>query len=278
MSSDPPAPTAQESTRDMMAAYREGLPSMMPVVNAQILPNELAQLEASKQVSPAYAALQAQIYDTVGRQLNKTGTDIANQNQMNSAQNDLAVSRSVGGDLLKQSVANQQIADPEWYKNRALLGDNLSKLLSDGGSLKEGEMSAIERGLNRSNAGTGNNINPSATSVATGALNYGRAATDKFHQAISLATQALPSLRSGMDANLIATGKTGTPNSGDSKFTGVKDNMGGQVNSYGNNLLGQIGSVQNTAMNVNAQRRSGLEKNLGFATDMMSSVGSMMKL
>lgn len=277
MSSDPPAPTAQESTAAMLEAYRTGLPGLMATVNSQMLPNELAQLASAQAVSPAYSKLQADIYDTVGRQLNKTGTDIANQNQMNSAQNDLRVAQTVGGDLLKQSVENQRIADPEWYKNRALLGDSLSSMLGAGGNLTEGEMAQIERGNNRMNYNSGNSLGNSASIAARGAMQFGNASTNKFMQGLQMATQALPTLKSGMDANLIATGKLGTPNSGDSKFTGAKQSAGEGVQSYANNLLGQIGSVQNSAINANAQRRSGLDKSLGFATDMIGSVGSFFK-
>lgn len=274
MSGDPPAQSAQESTAAMLEAYRTGLPGLMATVNSEMLPNELAQLAAAQSVSPAYSKLQADIYDTVGRQLNKTGTDIANQNQMNSAQNDLAVSKAVGGDLLKQSVENQRIADPEYYKNRALLGDNLASMLSAGGNLTEGEMAQIERGNNRMNYNSGNSLGGSASIAAKGAMQFGNASTNKFMQGLQMATQALPTLRSGMDANLIATGKTGSPNSGDSKFTGAKQSAGEGVQSYANNLLSQTGENQRTGMNINAQRRSGFEKSLGFATDMLGSAGS----
>lgn len=276
MSSDAPAPSTQESTASMIEAYRAGLPGLMKVTNSQIGPNELAQLQSAMETSPAYSKLQADIYDTVGRQMNKTGTDIANQNQLNSAQNDLAVMRSVGGDLLKQSVEMNKIVDPEYYTNRALLSGRLAESLNAGANLTEGEMAQIERGLNRSNAGSGNNNNNSATNVAAGASTFGRAGVDKINNAIQMATNALPALRSGLDANLISTGKISAPNAGDNKFIGARQGAGDQVSSYGNNLLGQIGDTQRTGMNINAQRRSGLEKSLGFATDMIGSIGSFM--
>jgi hypothetical protein len=194
---------------------------------------------------------------------------------MNSAQNDLAVSRAVGGDLLKQSVLNQQIADPEWYGTRALLGKNLGDMLNAGAGLTEGEMAQIERGVNRTNFNGGNTNNPSASIAARGAMTFGNAGTNKFLSGIQAATNALPALRSGMDANLIATGKTGTTNTGDSKFLGAKQSAGEGIQSYSNNLLNQAGENQRTAMNINANRRSGLEKNLGFATDMLSSGSSL---
>lgn len=277
MSSDAPAPTAQESTASMIEAYRAGLPGLMQVTNSQIGPNELAQLQSAMETSPAYSKLQADIYDTVGRQLNKTGTDIANQNQLNSAQNDLAVMRSVGGDLLNQSVEMNKIVDPEYYTNRALLGGRLAESLNAGANLTEGEMAQIERGLNRSNAGSGNNNNNSATNVAAGASTFGRAGVDKINNAIQMATNALPALRSGLDANLISTGKVSAPNAGDSKFLGAKTGAGDQVSSYGNNLLGQIGDTQRTSINADSQRRTGLEKSLGFATNMLGSASSFFK-
>ena len=277
MGSDAPAPSTAESTASMIEAYRTGLPGLMNTVNSQISGNELAQLKSAMETSPAYSKLQADIYDTVGRRLSQTGSDIAGQQQLSSAQNDLNTMRTTGRDLLNQSVDMARIADPEYYANRALLGGRLTEALNAGPNLSEGEMSQIERGINRSNAGSGNNNNASATNVAAGAATYGRAGVDKINNAIQMATNALPSLRSGLDANLISTGKISTPNAGDNKFIGARQGAGDQVSSYGNNLLGQIGDTQRTAMNIDSNRRTGLEKSLGFATNMLGSAGSFFK-
>lgn len=263
MSGDRPAPSTQESTAQMIEAYRQGLPGLMEVSNAQIRPNELAQLASQQATSPGYAKLQGDIYDTEGRRLNKIGNEIAGANQQATAQNDLNTINTVGKDLVGASLDAAKIADPEYYKNRELFGNSLATLLSAGGDLTGGELAALERGVNRSNASTGTSFIPSATTVASNAMAFGDASRNKLMQGLQLATGALPTLRSGMDTNLISTGKSSS-NSGDNKFLGTQVGAGQQVSGYGNNLLGNIGQIKQQENDINASRRSGFEKTLGF--------------
>ena len=104
MGSDAPAPTVQETTGQMLQAYEKNLPGFMKSVNSQILPNELAQLASSQATSPAYAALQAQILDTSGRDLNRIGNEIQRENQRYSVGTDLDTLNNGGMELVSRSV------------------------------------------------------------------------------------------------------------------------------------------------------------------------------
>ena len=134
MKGDSYAPSTQESTAAQIQAMTQNLPALMQVTNAQFTPNELAQLEAARAVTPGYAKLQADTYDTEGRRLNEIGNEIARINQIASAQNDLATMQTAGLDLVKEQDKLARSLDPEYYNVREGLGGRLKELLASGAS------------------------------------------------------------------------------------------------------------------------------------------------
>lgn len=164
MGKDPPAPTPQESTAAMIQAYTQGLPGLMSVYNKQLAPNEQAQLEASRQVSPGYAALQNEIYKLYGPDAARTTLDIA------------------------------KIQDPEYYKVREQAANKLINLINN--PVSETERAEIERYVNRGNVATGNSVNPSATNTITNAMYFGDKARQNLSQALDQAINATPLLNS----------------------------------------------------------------------------------
>jgi hypothetical protein len=268
---------SQESTASALDAYTKGLPGLMEATQKQFTPNELAQLEAAKAVSPGYAKLQTQLYDTAGRDLNRIGTDIAADNQLATAKGDLRTIQSTGKDLVSAYNEAAAIADPEYYKNRAGLGNRISELLSAGSNLTEGEMAQLERGVNRAQTESGNAFNPSPSAIAAGAMTFGQAGQEKFRNAINQATNALPALKSGVDPFAMATGKTSGANTGNAQFVGAKQGAGDQVIGMGNNLLTQANANQRNADSLNANRQSGLQKAAGITSSLTGSLANMFK-
>lgn len=259
----------------MLQALTQNLPGLMQVVNSQVAPAAQAQLAADQSVSPGYANLQAQIYDTAGRAINNTGNQIQDANALAAANRDLTTLTTSGVPLMQAVNAAQQVADPEYYANRAKLGAGIGALLDAGASLTPGEMSQIERGNARTQTASGTLNSPSATAIAANALTYGKAGSDKFNNALQMATQALPALKSGFDAYQITTGKSGTPNTGDAKFMGAQTGTGSNtVNAQASGLLSQVGENQRNAQNINANRRTGWDQTLGALSGITKLAGS----
>lgn len=276
MGGDPHPQSTQESTDSMMKAYASNLPGLMQAVNGQLTPTAQAQYQADAAVSPAYAQLQKQIYDTTGRQMNDIGNQIADVNAKAAATRDLNTLDSTGKQLAASSLEAQKVLDPEYYANRAKMGANLGQLLDSGANLTPGEMSQIERGLAQQSNLTGGATSPSQSNVVANAMVYGKAGTDRFTQALQLATQALPALKSGDSAYMMTTGKSATPNSGDAKFQGAQNGTGSQlVNSQGNTLLNNIGNVETNRANIEANRRTDWDRTLGAINGVTSSIGNI---
>lgn len=261
MGADAPAPTAQETTAEMMQAMQQFLPGTMTAVNAQILPNELAQLAASQAVSPAYAELQAQLYGGPGRELNRIGNEIARENALAAAGTDAAVLAGPGMDLIRQANVAQREIDPEYYATRAAASQGIGDMFK---TMSGGEEEAINRYLNRQNLSRGTLNVPSMSQVVQNAQTFGNAARDRLGQAIQLATGALPNFRSGVDVFQQATGKPSFANTGNQQFMGARQEAGQQSSQFANNFMGQIGENQRTAMNINANSRDMFDRAAPF--------------
>lgn len=272
---DPPAPTANESTAAMLQAYSEHLPELSRVTAEQLLPFAQAQQHANAVINPQQLALQTQLYQQFGPQLNEIGNQIARQNAVAQAGTDLAVLQGPGNELIKQGLAAQQLVDPEFFRTRALASDKTAELLNSVnlGGLSGGERAEIERSTARDNAARGIEA-PTATSTVSNAMNFGNALNNKravLANAINTATSFLPASKTGIDPFQVATGRSGTANTGENKFTGTND-VGGAGTQLANNVLGQIGSFQNTAMGINANRRDSLDR---FGQVMDSTLGNI---
>ena len=254
---DGPQQTGGESTDAMLAAYTKGLPGLMQVTNEQILPNELAQLASAQATSPQLAALQAQIYGTSGRELNRIGNSIADENAMSAAQRDANIMSGPGAALIEAANQAQRKIDPEYYKLREQSAAGISQMFNP---MTGGETESITRSLNRQNVNNGNFNVPSMTNVVGNAQTFGNASRDRLGQAIGMATGAMPGMRSGVDVFQQATGKPSFANTGNQVFQGVQQGQGQQAMGMANGFLGQAGENQRLSQNLNANRRDSLDR------------------
>lgn len=254
---DPQPYTVGETSSEVLQSMIRYLPDMMKVYNSQILPNEQAQLAAAQATSPAMAALQAQIYGTSGRELNRIGNLIADENAQSQATRDLNVTRGVGRELVQENIANNKLADPEWYNTRALAANGLADMFKP---ISDGEIEAIRRGQLSEGVNRGNDKVNTGTQTITNAMQYGGAARDRLSQALSQATQALPTFKSGVDTNLLATGRPSMANTGDARFVGANQQTGNQAmgasTGIGNNMFQAAGQFNQ----LQSQRRDSLDR------------------
>lgn len=281
MSGDPPAPATTESTREMLKAYSEFLPDMLKVTAQGIGPYEQALLKSQQEVALPKAQLQAEIYRQLGPLLNKTGIDINKANAQGQAESDLNVIKGTGRELVKEGQETQKLLDPEFYKLREQAGGRMGELLSSidlSGQLSGGEREELKRAQAQEFNRRGINNSPSNLAALEGAMTFGQAGYarktaegNRLQNALTVANQALPAMRSGQDAFQIATGRSSMPNSGDSKFTGVGE-VGQQSGQMSQGLLGATSNLIQQQNDINANRRDSLDR----ANQTLGGIGSLL--
>jgi len=274
MSGDPPAPSAQETTDQALRAMTSNLPALMKAINLQMAPNELAQLEASRLVSPGYAALQQQLADTFGVSMNDTQNRIAATNAKADAARDLSTLNEYGVPLAQASLNAARVADPEYYKTREALGNRFLELLTAGPNLTGGEMAQIERGNRAMDANTGNTTSGSISNTAANLATFGEAGSNKLNNAIQLINAGLPGLKSGVDTNLVTTGKQGTVQNM-LPTLGARQSAGEQSAAFGSQLLGEANQNARQTNSINANRRSGWDRTMGAVGGISGAMGNM---
>ncbi len=265
MGGDAPAPTTQETTAQMLQAYTQYLPGLMSTTNAQVLPTAQAQFDVNKQLAPQFAQLQSDLYSQYGSDLNRIGADILKQNQLAQAQADTAVLQGPGAEAVRQGLALQREADPEYFATRTAAADKIARLLEsiDLTGLSGSERAEVSRGLAQQQEKRGLSTAPSQIATIEAAGQFGSALQNKRNalgQALDTATNFLGQSRTGIDAFQVATGKPSMPNPGGQQFQGIDKTMGNQAYNTAGNFLNQIGQSQQTQMNINADRRDSLDR------------------
>ncbi len=284
---DPAAPTAQESTASVIGAEATNLPRLLQAYGNNVLPYEQSIQNASNVVSPQQQALQAQLYAQYAPILNAVGQRINSSNARSQSQSDLDILRSTGQQVTEADLEAQRRADPEYYHQRELLSAGLDNLMKSYGSdptaLSGGELSGVERSLNRDNLQQGNSGVGSSLGIIQNAQRYGGAANAKRQAYAGVLGQVgglLQPLKSGIDASQLTLGRPSMAQFGANQMTqaGQGSTFGNNVSGIGNNLLNQIGQFQTTATDVNAQRRSGLDVGLGAWQGITSGLGNLSKM
>lgn len=270
MGGDPQAPSSGETTAAMLEAYTKYFPELMKINAENILPTELAKVEAAKQTTPAYNQLQATAYDAYGPLMADTANRIAASQAKSSAQSDLDILKGTGRELVTAGVDAQRAADPEYYQIRSRVGTGLGQLMDSidlSGAPSGGETEQMNRALAQEGSRRGTLNTPSMTEALGNALTFGTAQRQRENEAkgqlgaaIGLGTGFLPAAQSGVDAFKVATGKTSMPNAGDSKFQGVNQGIGADTFGAGNSFMNNLTGIKQSEMDVNSRRRDALDR------------------
>lgn len=285
MGGDPQAPTSNETTSAMLQAYTEYFPDLLKINAENILPTELAKLEASRKTLPEYNALQQAAYDAYGPLMADTANRIADTQAKAQAQTDLDILRGAGRDVVLAGTEAQRLADPEYYETRGRVSGGLGRLFDSidlTGAPSSGEVEQMNRALAQENTRRGTRNAPSMSEALGNALTFGTAQRQRENEAkgqlgaaIGLGTGFLPASQSGVDAFKVATGKTSMPNAGDSKFQGVNQQIGSETFGAGNNFFNNLSSIKQTEMDVNSRRRDSLDRFNETFGSVMSGIGSL---
>lgn len=278
MPGDAPAPTTQESTRDMLASLVAYMPDLTKAYTTALPALEQSSIDTKKQVSPQEAQLSLDLYKQFAPQANELGQQIYKSNQMAQAGTDAEIMAGPGKLLGANALEAAKVVDPEYYKTRAATADSYTKLLGslDPTRLSEGELAAAERGANRMNFGAGLMGSTSRQAGLRNALMFDDRLTAKkgmLTQALGNAPGVAQSTKSGMDPYMMATGKTSYPQLGANALTGTTpSNFGQSAGALTGGLLGEIGQSSRNNANIESQRRDSLDR---FNETFSSVVGSL---
>ena len=257
---DSPAPTAQESTASTIQALASNLPALMQAYSKEVGPTAQAQYNSQAQTSPEYAQLMSQLYKQYAPDLAKTGSEIDNSTRLASAKTDADILKGSGADLARTYSGIDRELNPEYYKTRELESSKLGELL---GSINLNDSNPeAERLINQENARSGNTGNTSATNTVSNALDFGNAKlarTQTLSNAIGQATNFLqPSSNAQFNPATTILNRP-TSNTGTSQFTGITP-QSNTAYSAGEGLLNNVAGFQNTAANINANRRDVVDR------------------
>jgi len=236
---------AENQAAALTRSLIQNLPSLANLFNAQIGPNELAQLRSSQATSPEYAQLQR---------------DIFRQNALAEAGTTRDVLAGPGSDIVRQADLLAREVDPEFYRTRSATSGAINDLLQPG--LTGGEREEIQRSLNQQNNAAGTLTIPTNLSTVANAATFGRAARDRLSQAVSQATSFLPTSRTGVDVLQQATRQ---PSQISGAFSNARPGAGEQAGGLLNTLSGGTGSLTGAATSAEAQKYLGrLQVPTGF--------------
>lgn len=257
---DPPAPNATESTGDVLSAYINYLPALMSTTSAQILPSSQAELDASKVISPQENQLMLELYQKFAPQLAKTGSEIDAATRAATATADVNILGNQGAQLANIYKQIDKSLNPEYYQVREQSAKSLGDLLA-ANDLSRPNIEA-ERLVNQENIRSGNATTPSATNTVANAIqfgNEGQKRANNLSNAISTATGFLqPSSNAQFNPATAILNKP-TSSTGTSQFAGVTP-ASKTATETGGNLLNNITGLQQSAMDINANRRDILDR------------------
>lgn len=270
-------------TADSVKAITDLLPAYSKAVSGQVIPEEMAKLEAARATSGGYNQLQLDLLKQYGPQFSKANSDIALQEASLAAQRDKSVLEGPGQELINQLMAAQKTIDPEFFASRAATSDSINKLLASidpTGALTGSERSEVERSLGQEGNRRGIANAPSSLATVENATRYGKAGADKalrnqsmLSQAIATATAFLPASRVGFDPFKVATGKDST-SAGTNKFVGITSPTSNNAASQASGIMGANTQLQTTQMGINAQKKDWADY-MNQVTKSMSDIGSM---
>lgn len=274
MGGDPPAPTAQETTSEMLQAVIQHLPALVQVTGEVAPQSEADRLAVAQQYAPQWGALQQQMFDLYGPQLGQTAANIEAQARRATAAADADIMSGPGRDLVEQTLELQRLADPEYFALREQMGGQLGNLLGsiDVNGLSPSERREMEAALYRQNMARGNATNPSAITTLESANQFGSALQAKRNalgQALGVAAGAAPTLRTGIDTLQASLNRPSqAPGLATSQFAGVQQpDFGDRAFSLSGQLLDQAGQNARQANDINANRRDSLDRfNQTFST------------
>lgn len=255
---DAPAQSTSESTNDILSSYEQHLPNLLQTTAD-------SSVKAAQTSLPASTKLTSDLYKQYGPQLSAISDAINAASAEAQAKSDLNVIKETGRQLVNEGLATQKIVDPEYYNNRATIGNKLNELTSslNPTGLSEAERAEVERAANQQSLNRGTLNTPSVTDAVSNAMTFGSALQNKQNQVANIlnnSANSLGSLQSGVDAYQVATGKPSRSNLGDSKFSTTNSSATDSGTAMSSNFLNGLFGQKAAETSANANRRDSLDR------------------
>jgi hypothetical protein len=172
-------PTIPEVSGEITGDYLKQMPEILQFLQQYTPQLERTMLANTAGSAPVIQALESQNLGSLG--------------QATQGVNAGAFGQAMGMRELEQQQL--QRLNPEFYSSRAASGEALKTLLNP--NLSGGELSNIERGMNRQFLQEGTFNAPSHMNELNAAINYGDAARNRIMQGTTAAQGLLPQLNAG---------------------------------------------------------------------------------
>jgi len=228
-------------------ALIEKMPKTNKAIRAEYAPEAAAEYGVTKDYSPKYAQLQADVLGDQGVQLAKTGRELSAAEQLAAAQTEADIQSGPGNKMVDTAIEQAKRADPEYFAQRGSLAEAIKTALAsvgDPNKLSPGEEESVARGLGRTAWNVGSPQQAAKDAMVFGDQLAKRRAEQR--NAVSTASNALPALRSGLNTQAIATQRTILPNAGLANYTGIVTPGVEQSNVMAGNLLNSSSQIANT--------------------------------
>lgn len=281
-------PSAEYTTMaDQVRMVNDLLPYLSQAISAQKIPDAMGQLAADTATTGPRLALQEALQRQYGPIFDQLSTESNLRKSMGNASNDAAVLAGPGKELIARALEAARVADPEYYKTRAITADSLEKLLGAttanlGKGLTTTERDEVGRAVALSNARSGTSNAPSNLATVQNAMTFGAAGAarendqqNQLSKAIAASTSFLPTAKSGVDVFQVATGKP-SYNTNDNRFN--TNTAGDGASQNANSLLNTGSSMWQVNANNNAQMALQNDKQNDWGTrlgQISGALGSM---
>lgn len=184
-----------------------------------------------------------------------------------------ALLEGFGPAYAKELLGLSQLADPEFYGLRNQSAAKMSELVGglDPNKMSGGEMTEVERGLNRLAVNQGTNRIPSNTAAISNALVFGDRLMQKKKDVagvMSTVPSFLSSVKSGLDIPAQVTGRPSYGQSSMNQFGAVPVGIGQQY-------LTEAGQNSRTYSQLLAQKRDSLDRFNETFGSVMGGLGSL---
>ncbi len=280
MGSSPTVTPTSESMDSVMKAMTANLPQYAKAINDVTLPTEQTAVDTNRVILPQQNQVQL---DSLSRFLPQlTGLDTQDQQQraVGTVNSDAAaLQQSQQNGLIDKALALQRQSDPEYYKNRGELSQGLTDLSKfDPDHLSGSEVAETTRGLNQTAQGA-----PNLSGALSAAAKFGSALARRRGEKnsyLQTVAGALPTLRTGFDPYMVATGKNSGAGQAAMSNMGYDKQSGQTAQGFGSQMFNTGAGFQSQAAQNEFNKPTGLDqagKIMGMAGQLIGGIaGGMM--
>jgi hypothetical protein len=241
---DERAPKTERSLEQIRLGLNRQLPGINRNINREILPTERSLLTARQEIAPQEQELQTGLFEQFAPRYAQ-----AELNNLRGAGGQAVIEADQINEMLKR------IADPEFFQTRANTSRRVNELLDAGGNLTGGQMSSVERGLNRQFQGRGTGQLPTNSQQLQSAQAYGGQSRQNLNQSLGIALGSLPQFQARGNTNVLGQSQ-GTTARFNPAGTGFSGDVGGTSAALGSQVLGGAQAQQLGKQQIDANRRS----------------------